>query len=105
MAIEWKPFLLGRLERLELVLSQLSEIEAERDAAVAAGPGLAFLALFSISQGIRELVGGTLDTMQGLMVLRENSPSPVFSDLPADMAKTLRGIPGVRCSSWRGRPA
>lgn len=59
-------------------------------------PILAFLGLFSISQGIRDLVGGTLVTMQGLLVLRENSPSPVFSDLPLDMAKTLRGIPGVR---------
>lgn len=30
------------------------------------------------------------------MVLRENSPSPVFSDLPADTAKSLRAIPGAR---------
>ena len=59
-------------------------------------PVLAFLGLFSISQGIRDLMGNTLGKMQGLMVLRENSPSPVFSDLPADMAKTLRKIPGVR---------
>ena len=59
-------------------------------------PILAFLGLFSISRGIRDLVGGTLGTMQGLLVLRENSPSPVFSDLPSDMVKTLRGIPGVR---------
>ena len=50
-------------------------------------PILAFLGLFSISRGIRDLVGGTLVTMQGLLVLRENSPSPVFSDLPADMVK------------------
>jgi putative ABC transport system permease protein len=59
-------------------------------------PILAFLGLFSISRGIRDLVGGTLVTMQGLLVLRENSPSPVFSELPADTVKTLRGIPGVR---------
>jgi putative ABC transport system permease protein len=59
-------------------------------------PVLAFLGLFGISQGIRDLMGNTLSKMQGLMVLRENSPSPVFSDLPADMAKTLRKIPGVR---------
>jgi hypothetical protein len=59
-------------------------------------PVLAFLGLFSISRGIRDLVGGTLATMQGLMVLRENSPSPVFSDLPGDMAPALRKIPGVR---------
>src|SRR5579883_2498386 len=59
-------------------------------------PVLAFLGLFSISQGIRDLMGSTLGKMQGLMVLRENSPSPVFSDLPADAAKVLRAIPGVR---------
>jgi putative ABC transport system permease protein len=59
-------------------------------------PILAFLGLFSISRGIRNLVGGTLVTMQGLLVLRENSPSPVFSDLPADMAESLRKLPGVR---------
>jgi putative ABC transport system permease protein len=59
-------------------------------------PVLAFLGLFSISQGIRDLMGNTLGKMQGLMVLRENSPSPVFSDLPADMAISLRAISGVR---------
>jgi putative ABC transport system permease protein len=59
-------------------------------------PVLAFLGLFSISRGIRDLMGNTLGKMQGLMVLRANSPSPVFSDLPADVAKTLRALPGVR---------
>ena len=70
-------------------------------------PVLAFLGLFSISQGIRELVGGTLDTMQGLMVMRGNSPSPVFSDLPADMATALRRVPGVRVVApevWKVSP-
>src|SRR5579885_1615647 len=59
-------------------------------------PILAFLGLFSISRGIRDLVGGTLVKMDGLLVLRVNSPSPVFSDLPAEMAKALHKIPGVR---------
>ena len=59
-------------------------------------PVLAFLGLFSISQGIRKLVGGTLDTMQGVMVMRESSPSPVFSDLPADMGTALRQPDGCR---------
>ena len=57
-------------------------------------PMLAFLGLFSLSRGIRHLMGDTLGTMQNLMVLRENAPSPVFSDLPAEMAKTLRADPG-----------
>jgi putative ABC transport system permease protein len=30
------------------------------------------------------------------MVVRENVPLPVFSDLPADMAERLRRVPGVR---------
>lgn len=58
-------------------------------------PILAFLGLFSISRGIRDLMGDTLSQMQGLQVMRENSPSPVFSDLPADMGPKLRKIPGV----------
>src|SRR6478672_3047097 len=59
-------------------------------------PILAFLGLFSISRGIRDLVRDTMATMEGLLVLSENAPSPVFSDLPADMARALRGIPDVR---------
>jgi putative ABC transport system permease protein len=59
-------------------------------------PVLAFLGLFSVSQGIRNLMGSALGRMQGLLVLRENAPSPVFSDLPAGIRKTLEQIPGVR---------
>jgi putative ABC transport system permease protein len=59
-------------------------------------PVLAFLGLFSLSGGIRDLMGNTLRKMQGLQVLRQNSPSPIFSDLPADMGPKLREIPGVR---------
>ena len=70
-------------------------------------PVLAFLGLFSISQGIRDLMGSTLERMQGMMILRENSPSPVFSDLPAALGDTLRKIPGVRVVApevWRIAP-
>jgi putative ABC transport system permease protein len=70
-------------------------------------PVLAFLGLFSISGGIRQLMGNTLGKMQGLMVLRENSPSPVFSDLPVDMGEPLRKIAGVRTVAaevWRIAP-
>ncbi len=34
--------------------------------------------------------------MNGLMVMRANSPAPVFSDLPETMADDLRKIPGTR---------
>ena len=59
-------------------------------------PILGVLGLFSLSGGLRNLVGDTLGQIQGVMVLRENVPTPVFSDLPAAMAGTLRKVPGVR---------
>jgi putative ABC transport system permease protein len=59
-------------------------------------PILGVLGLVSLSRGLRNMVGETLSRVEGLMVLRENSPSPVFSTLPADMADTLKQIPGVR---------
>src|ERR687894_15608 len=58
-------------------------------------PILGVMGLFSLSGGLRNLVGDTLSKIQGVMVLRENAPTPVFSDLPADVARTLRQIPGV----------
>ena len=45
-------------------------------------PVLAFLGLFSLSGGIRHLMGDTLESMQNLMVLSANAPAPVLSDLP-----------------------
>ncbi len=58
-------------------------------------PLLAFLGLFSLSRGIRDLMGNTLTKMQDLQVIRQNSPSPVFSDLPSDMADKIRKIAGA----------
>jgi putative ABC transport system permease protein len=59
-------------------------------------PILGVLGLFSLSNGLRNLVGDTLNKIQGVMVLRENAPTPVFSSLPAGLAKTLRALPHVR---------
>ncbi|SIO44067.1 putative ABC transport system permease protein [Singulisphaera sp. GP187] len=70
-------------------------------------PILGVMGLFSVSQGMRNLVGDTLSRVEGVMVLRENSPSPVFSDLEADLAVTLKGIPGVRVVApeiWKVAP-
>jgi putative ABC transport system permease protein len=70
-------------------------------------PVIAFLGLFSLSRGIRDLMGNTLGSMQGLIVLSENAPTPIFSDLPADLATTLRRVPGVRVVApelWRIAP-
>ena len=55
-------------------------------------PILAILGLFSLTHGIRTLMGNTLERMNGLMVMRANSPAPVFSDLPASMVNDLRNI-------------
>jgi putative ABC transport system permease protein len=70
-------------------------------------PVLAFLGLFSLSGGIRHLMGDTLASMQNLMVLRENAPAPVFSDLPPETGDALRKVPGVRVVAaevWKVAP-
>lgn len=70
-------------------------------------PVLAFLGLFSLSGGIRHLMGDTLAGMQNLMVLSENAPVPVFSDLPPGTGDALRRIPGVRVVAaevWKVAP-
>jgi putative ABC transport system permease protein len=59
-------------------------------------PILGVLGLFSVSDGLRNLVGSTLDKIKGVMVLRENVPTPVLSSLPASLGDHLRAIPGVR---------
>jgi putative ABC transport system permease protein len=58
-------------------------------------PILGVLGLFSLSGGLRNLVGDTLSRIKGVMVLRENVPTPVFSLLPAGLEKDLRAVPGV----------
>lgn len=70
-------------------------------------PILGVMGLFSLSGGLRNLVGDTLSKIQGVMILRENVPSPVFSDLPADLKDKLRAIPGVRSVApevWKVAP-
>jgi putative ABC transport system permease protein len=59
-------------------------------------PIIAILGLFSLTHGIRTLMGNTLQRMNGLMVMRANSPAPIFSDLPASMVDDLRKIRGTR---------
>ena len=53
-------------------------------------------------------MGNTLENMNGMMVMRANSPAPVFSELPASMADDLRKIPGSRIVApevWKMCPA
>ncbi|MDB5352615.1 MAG: ABC-type transport system, involved in lipoprotein release, permease component [Planctomycetota bacterium] len=71
-------------------------------------PILGVLGLFSLSGGMRNLVGATLSQIQGAMILREGQPSPVFSDLPADLADTIRKVPGVSAVApevWKIAPS
>jgi putative ABC transport system permease protein len=59
-------------------------------------PILAILGLFSLTHGICTLMGNTLAKMNGLMVMRANSPAPVFSDVPVTMLEEIRRVPGAR---------
>ena len=59
-------------------------------------PILGVLGLCCLSNGLRDLVGDTLSRIEGLIILRENVPSPVFSHLPASMVDELRKVPGIR---------
>jgi len=59
-------------------------------------PILGVLGLFSLSNGLRDLVGDTLSRIEGMMVLRENAPSPVFSHIPLSLAGQLKQMPEVR---------
>ena len=59
-------------------------------------PILGVIGLFSVSGALRNMVGDTLSKVEGVMVIRENSPSPVFSQLPAAMAAQIRSVPDIR---------
>jgi putative ABC transport system permease protein len=59
-------------------------------------PILGVLGLFCVSNGLRNLVGDTLGGIEGLIVLSDNSPGPVFSNIPASLAGELRRMPKVR---------
>ena len=58
-------------------------------------PILGVLGLFSLSGGLRSLVGDTLGRIQGIVVLREGAFSPVVSTLPKDMEAKIRELPEV----------
>jgi putative ABC transport system permease protein len=71
-------------------------------------PVFGVLGLFSLSQGIRNLMGNTLGQVHGVLVLRANVPGPIFSDLPAETAETLRRVTGIRVVApeiWKIAPS
>lgn len=59
-------------------------------------PILGVMGLFSVSGGLRNMVGDTLSRVEGVMVIRENAPHPLYSQLPSDLGPKLRALPGVR---------
>ncbi|MDX2038727.1 MAG: ABC transporter permease [Isosphaeraceae bacterium] len=59
-------------------------------------PILGVIGLFSLTGGLRSLVGDTLGKIQGVMVMRENVPSPVLSRLPSSVEADLKKIEGIR---------
>jgi putative ABC transport system permease protein len=59
-------------------------------------PILGVLGLFSVSQGLRNMVGDTLSQVQGVMLVRENTPSPALSELPSSLEPKIAAVPGVR---------
>ena len=75
-------------------------------------PILGVLGLFSVSQGLRNMVGNTLSQVEGVMIVRENTPSPALSKLPASLeAKIPRSrecvwsspSSGTSLPTWRAR--
>ena len=70
-------------------------------------PVLSVVGLLSLSNGLRSLVGDTVKLVQGVMILRTNTPSPVFSDISPKLADQLRQLPGVKHVApefWRLAP-
>jgi putative ABC transport system permease protein len=71
-------------------------------------PVLGVLGLLSLSAGIRSLLEDTLAQIEGILVLRQNAPTDLFSELPASLAVSLRQVPGVRVVApqvWKFAPA
>ena len=56
-------------------------------------PILGVMGLFSVSRGLRNMVGDTLSRVEGLMVVSQNAPSPVFSTLRADLVGKMTHVP------------
>jgi len=70
-------------------------------------PVFGVVGLMSLSNGLRGLVGDTVKQVQGVMLLRTNTPSPVFSDIDPKLSDEIRKLPGVKnvaSEFWRVAP-
>ncbi len=52
--------------------------------------------LFSVAEGLDELVESTFGRIPGLVAMQPGAPIPLFSRIPADWENDLERIPGVR---------
>lgn len=51
--------------------------------------------LFSVAEGIDQMVASTFGRIPGLLVMQRGAPIPLFSNLPADWEDDLRQVEGV----------
>lgn len=58
-------------------------------------PVVGTLGLFTLSDGIRTLLDDALAQVHAILILRENAPTDLFSELPADLAGRISRLPGV----------
>ncbi|MBR9802956.1 ABC transporter permease [bacterium] len=60
---------------------------------------LGMVSLFSIAEGLDQVVGNTLNRVPGLVAMQRGAPIPLFSTLPEAWLDELEEIPGVRAVS------
>lgn len=60
---------------------------------------LGMVGLFSIAEGLDQVVGNTLNRVPGFVAMQRGAPIPLFSTLPRAWTEELESIPGVRAVS------
>src|SRR6516164_722270 len=60
-----------------------------------AGSTAGVVVLVAISFGARRMISDAMSLARGVMVLKENAPDPLWSDVPADLESKLASVPGV----------
>ncbi len=60
---------------------------------------LGMVGLFSIAEGLDQVVGNTLNRVPGFVAMQRGAPIPLFSTLPRAWTEELEAIPGVRAVS------
>lgn len=60
---------------------------------------MGMVSLFSIAEGLNQVIGNTLNRVPGLVAMQRGAPIPLFSTLPKTWLNELEAIPGVRAVS------